>query len=119
MSEFLRGDDADSDDEIEIGGTRAEYKCPITLQALVDAQTRWVPAAWGRGRTRKDSWIRQSADEVTSTSEKCGHSYSGDAIRDHIKANRGKANCPVAGCDAILFLTDLKVGPAAAWLTMC
>ncbi|GHJ87206.1 hypothetical protein NliqN6_3608 [Naganishia liquefaciens] len=84
VSTFLEKgpDDPESDDDdIEMGGTTQDYKCPMTLMPYENA--------------------------VSST--KCPHSFSAAAIREHItQSSRRSAKCPVAGCDKMLSLSDIK-----------
>ncbi|KAH7913405.1 hypothetical protein BJ138DRAFT_1146131 [Hygrophoropsis aurantiaca] len=74
------GDVSDDDDEMEMGGVTQDFKCPITLTALVNPLTSSV----------------------------CGHSFSGEAIRDYLKDARGKKACPAAGCHQKIGMSDLK-----------
>ncbi|KAI5453327.1 hypothetical protein NCC49_005807 [Naganishia albida] len=87
ISSFLEKgpDDPESDDDdIEIGGTTQDFKCPLTLLPFDDA--------------------------VRST--KCPHSFSGAAIRGVIRQGpRKSAKCPVAGCDKVLTMGDIKPDP--------
>lgn len=77
------GDQSD-DDEFEMGGQTQTFKCPITLMTLENAVT----------------------------SESCKHSYTKAAVINLIESGRGRATCPVAGCDKILTMATLKVRPA-------
>ncbi|KAH7921912.1 hypothetical protein BV22DRAFT_1038079 [Leucogyrophana mollusca] len=74
------GDVSDDDDEMEMGGVTQDFKCPITLTMLVNPMTSSV----------------------------CGHSFSGEAIRDYLKGTRGKKGCPAAGCRQQIGVSDLK-----------
>ncbi|KDQ25993.1 hypothetical protein PLEOSDRAFT_1078328 [Pleurotus ostreatus PC15] len=75
------GDDSDDDDdEIEVGGVTQDFKCPLSLMPL------------------QDPW----------TSSVCGHSFSGDAIRDYFRGNHGAKKCPAAGCNRSFTLAQCK-----------
>ncbi|WVR06268.1 hypothetical protein IAU60_003298 [Kwoniella sp. DSM 27419] len=87
-STFLdRGENDESDDDdIDIGGATQNYRCPLTLTLFENA----------------------------TTSTKCGHNYSRDAIMDLIETSRKAkraAKCPVTGCPAVLSKADLKPNP--------
>jgi len=92
------GDGDDSDDDIAIAGQKISTKCPITFLEF--------------------------KDPVTSL--KCPHSYERSAIEDMIKqaapptARRGDqpppgwrktVTCPVAGCDHVLGMEDIRPDP--------
>ncbi|WWD04777.1 hypothetical protein V865_002848 [Kwoniella europaea PYCC6329] len=80
-------DDESDDDDFDVGGVTQNYRCPITLVLFEDA----------------------------TTSNKCGHNYSGAAIRDLVdsaRKSRRPAKCPVTGCSAVLDKNDLKPNPA-------
>ncbi|KAF4589968.1 hypothetical protein EYR40_009645 [Pleurotus pulmonarius] len=75
------GDDSDDDDdEIEVGGVTQDFKCPLSLMPL------------------QDPW----------TSSVCGHYFSGDAIKDYFRGNRGAKKCPAAGCNRSFTLAQCK-----------
>ncbi|WVQ73179.1 hypothetical protein IAR50_002743 [Cryptococcus sp. DSM 104548] len=90
ISTFLTkgpNDEADSDDDIDIGGQTQNYRCPITLTLYQDAVT----------------------------SSKCNHTYSKDAIINLItNSQRSKtvAKCPVTGCSIAISKADLQDNPA-------
>jgi len=96
MSSYLsrvRPDGEEDDDDtsdIEMGGQTLEYKCPITLKPFEEA----------------------------IASKKCKHKYSGAAIREHIQAHRGRAQCPVDGCAESITLGDLRVSRTTASLNL-
>ncbi|KIY63582.1 hypothetical protein CYLTODRAFT_446522 [Cylindrobasidium torrendii FP15055 ss-10] len=72
------GDESDDDDEVEIGGVTQDYKCPLTLAPL-------------------DNPLK---------SKICGHSYSGDAIRQYFVNSRESKSCPASGCNKKITLAD-------------
>ncbi|KAJ8523171.1 hypothetical protein ONZ45_g277 [Pleurotus djamor] len=80
------GDDSDDDDDIEMGGVTQDYKCPLSLLPL------------------DDPW----------TSEVCGHSFSGAAIRAFFGNSRGPKKCPAAGCTRSFELRQCKADSALA-----
>lgn len=78
--------DKDDDDDLEIGGARIDYKCPITATLLVDPV-------------------------VNNT---CGHAYSREAVHEYIRAARQEqrpAKCPAAGCIATVSERSLQEAP--------
>ncbi|KAF9468565.1 hypothetical protein BDZ94DRAFT_1208718 [Collybia nuda] len=76
------GDESDDDEELEMGGVTQNYLCPITLTLLQDPLT----------------------------SDICGHSFSGDAIRSTFRgAHGGSVKCPASGCNKTFKLLDLKL----------
>lgn len=80
------GDNDDDDDELEIGGARIDYKCPITATLLVDPV-------------------------VNNT---CGHAYSREAVHEYIRTARQEqrsAKCPAAGCTATVSERSLQEAP--------
>ncbi|GAA5970659.1 hypothetical protein JCM11641_007389 [Rhodosporidiobolus odoratus] len=83
LKRFLPRSDADEDDsdeELEIGAERVTFACPITLAPYEDPYTSTV----------------------------CPHSFSGEAIKEMIRQNRGSVQCPVAGCPKTLTLGTLE-----------
>ncbi|KAJ3827593.1 hypothetical protein F5880DRAFT_1621655 [Lentinula raphanica] len=74
------GDVSDDDDDLEMGGLTQDYKCPLTLRPL----------------------------ENPLTSQICGHSFSGEAIRGLFNGSRGAKNCPASGCTREFRLSDCK-----------
>ncbi|KAJ9100599.1 hypothetical protein QFC21_003643 [Naganishia friedmannii] len=118
ISSFLEKgpDDPESDDDdIEIGGTTQLTKCPLTLLPFEDAVTRY-----GLVSTVLPLWFSSDVEQQTDRlilfvrpiSTKCPHSFSGEAIRNHIsQSGRRSAKCPVAGCDKIISLSDIKPNP--------
>ncbi|KDQ62282.1 hypothetical protein JAAARDRAFT_95963, partial [Jaapia argillacea MUCL 33604] len=84
VTDFLPKEDGDvsDDDDIEIGGMTQDYRCPLTLTTFVNPMTSQV----------------------------CGHSFSGDAIKEFFKHNRTVPKpCPASGCRKSFTLADLKV----------
>ncbi|KAI0648053.1 hypothetical protein C8Q79DRAFT_1109892 [Trametes meyenii] len=73
------GDDSDDDDDIQMGGVTQDYKCPLTLQILVDPVTSKI----------------------------CGHSYSSSAAREYLAGGLPKA-CPATGCNKKITLSSLS-----------
>ncbi|KAL1748044.1 hypothetical protein HDZ31DRAFT_71895 [Schizophyllum fasciatum] len=91
VSEFIPkedGDESDDDDDMEIGGVSQNFKCPLTLSVLDDPYT----------------------------SQPCGHSYSGAAIKDYFKPGRKgeRKQCPAAGCSTQLQWSDVQPDGALA-----
>ncbi|KAI0670785.1 hypothetical protein C8Q78DRAFT_1031904 [Trametes maxima] len=74
------GDDSDDEDDIQMGGVTQDYRCPLTLQILVDPVT----------------------------SKTCGHSYSAEAIRDYLAGSRLPKSCPATGCNKEITLSNLS-----------
>ncbi|KAF8245648.1 hypothetical protein K440DRAFT_586945 [Wilcoxina mikolae CBS 423.85] len=69
----------DSDDELEVAQERISYQCPLTLVEFVNPVTTRV----------------------------CKHSFEKDAIFEMLRNQRGKLDCPVAGCSQKLTAKDL------------
>ncbi|WRT67699.1 uncharacterized protein IL334_004671 [Kwoniella shivajii] len=89
VSQWLEkdADEESDDDDFDMGGATQSYKCPITLMLFKDA----------------------------TTSSKCGHNYSREAIMnliDNMRKAKRASKCPVTGCSAILDKTDLKANPS-------
>ncbi|KAJ6557375.1 hypothetical protein DFH09DRAFT_1262322 [Mycena vulgaris] len=80
------GDESDDDDDVIMGGVTQEYKCPLMMTLLKDPLTSSV----------------------------CKHSFSGAAIKDMFKNNRGSQKCPAAGCSKSFTLADCKPDPELA-----
>lgn len=73
------GDEDDDGDELEVGGARIDYKCPLTATLLADPVTKYVHA----------------------NSLSCGHAYSRAAVLEYINAARRdsvRPKCPAAAC---------------------
>ena len=75
------GDDDSEGDDLVVGSTRISLKCPLTA-----------------------TWLE---DPVTNRS--CGHSYSKQAVADHVRhSHRGQSvRCPLSGCSSNLVLNNL------------
>ncbi|KAF8543011.1 zinc-finger of the MIZ type in Nse subunit-domain-containing protein [Trichophaea hybrida] len=69
----------DSDDELEVAQERISYQCPLTLVEFVNPVTTRV----------------------------CKHSFEKEAIFEMLHNQRGKLDCPVAGCSQKLTAKDL------------
>jgi len=88
ITKFLPRDEGDvndedsDDDDIIAGGVKKSYTCPLTLTPL----------------------------EKPVTSKICHHSYSGEPIRNYIRAvkNGVVPKCPFTGCAQKLTLQDLE-----------
>lgn len=81
------GDDTqaqDDEEEIVVGGTHQQFKCPLTASLL--------------------------EDPVKSTV--CAHFYSRAAITEYIQQSGRNAACPAASCRAQLSLRTLEDAPA-------
>ncbi|KAJ7505425.1 hypothetical protein B0H11DRAFT_1796168 [Mycena galericulata] len=79
-------DESDDDDDVVMGGVTQEYKCPLMMTLLKDPLTSSV----------------------------CKHSFSGDAIREMFKNQRGALKCPASGCSKSFTLADCKPDPELA-----
>ncbi|WFC98493.1 hypothetical protein MYAM1_001221 [Malassezia yamatoensis] len=80
-------DNHDDDEEIVVGGTMRQFRCPLTTTLL--------------------------EDPVESTV--CPHAYSRAAITEYIQqAGRRGAECPAAACHAVLTLRNLSDAPGLA-----
>ncbi|CEQ40610.1 SPOSA6832_02246, partial [Sporobolomyces salmonicolor] len=73
-------EEEDSDEELEIGAQTHDFKCPLTMAICEDPYTSTV----------------------------CPHSFSGDAIKDYIRQNKGSVPCPVGGCSKTLSLATIE-----------
>ncbi|KAL8290172.1 hypothetical protein RQP46_003111 [Phenoliferia psychrophenolica] len=73
------GDDEDSDDEIEVGPQKQDFKCPLLLSIMKDPMT----------------------------SSACDHHYSKAGILDYLK-DQAEKECPVTGCHAKISLETVK-----------
>ncbi|KAJ7134449.1 hypothetical protein C8R44DRAFT_977037 [Mycena epipterygia] len=80
------GDESDDDDDVIMGGVTQEYKCPLMMTLLKDPLTSSV----------------------------CKHSFSGAAIKEMFKVNRGALKCPASGCSKSFTLADCKPDPELA-----
>lgn len=75
--------DDQEDEEMEdlvVAGARITFKCPITA-----------------------TWLTRPL-----TSMDCGHSFSGSAITEYLRAHSGACGCPVAGCAQRVSRSRLK-----------
>ncbi|KAI9098045.1 zinc-finger of the MIZ type in Nse subunit-domain-containing protein [Phlyctochytrium arcticum] len=87
----LNASNEEEDDELEIVSQNESMICPITRSYLDDPVTSQV----------------------------CRHSYSSEAITAHIKISQrnnhnSRAECPVAGCNKYVQLSDLRVNKSLA-----
>ncbi|KAN0060257.1 hypothetical protein ACQY0O_007586 [Thecaphora frezii] len=88
ITEFIPAEERDvenSDDEIQIGGRRQDYKCPYSAKLLFDP--------------------------LSSTD--CPHSYDREVILQYIASGRDKV-CPADGCNVILTKRNLRPDPKLA-----
>ncbi|GAA93623.1 uncharacterized protein L969DRAFT_91288 [Mixia osmundae IAM 14324] len=77
------GDEDDSDSDVELGASKQNFVCPITLRPLLDPVT----------------------------SDKCGHSYDQKGIREYLTQSdhRGRPKeCPTSGCNQMITLHNLS-----------
>ncbi|TCD70538.1 hypothetical protein EIP91_002884 [Steccherinum ochraceum] len=79
------GDDSDDDDDVEVGGVKQDYKCPLTLTILVKPLTSTV----------------------------CNHSFSENAIMDYL-GQKSSVECPASGCKKMLSRAVLHENKALA-----
>ncbi|SPO40095.1 related to MMS21 - SUMO ligase and component of the SMC5-SMC6 complex [Pseudozyma flocculosa] len=87
INEFLpaeQGDEDDDDDDIQVGGTRQDYKCPYSAKLLIDP--------------------------VSSTG--CPHSYDRESILSYV--GKGEKVCPASACNVKLSHRSLKPDPRLA-----
>lgn len=68
-----RSDEGDEDNELVVAGEHRDFRCPLSMAAI--------------------------KDPVSST--KCPHSFEKAAFADYMFTSRGRATCPVSGCDKV------------------
>ncbi|PWN47950.1 hypothetical protein IE53DRAFT_389887 [Violaceomyces palustris] len=74
------GDEADSDEDLVVGGVMQDYKCPLSARILEDPLSSTV----------------------------CKHSYSRREVMEYLAGNGGTARCPATGCDKVITRQNLK-----------
>lgn len=104
------GDEEDSDDEIEVGTIKEDYKCPLSLTYLKDPMTSSVSSpAYSFHGSSSNRYLHYTYRT------KCKHHFSKAHIFGYLDSLPGAVQpCPVMGCPAQLSKSDLTLNERLA-----
>ena len=92
-----------------MGGATQDFKCPLSMRPFTNPMTSYV-------FLHIDALVNESLTIITGFfSKTCKHSFSGDALREYLKNQRGQqATCPSTGCRRQVMLADFYPDQALA-----